>query len=250
MVGIALLHVGTVRLYSFVKHKELTEAAATLRFPAVSIQIAEFLLSGVVLGSGVLIVDGINGLRDKAAVVFGFIGLFIVAALIAGKAVLRRRVLGWALWEKRPEQATFGRSLIVPFGVWMPSWVRQAFGPTFAGFLPQYTVLSVLMMGVPLTVALSGAMGSESNCGWLLWLVVALFIIAASVVVALRPFRRPTDTFFAAATLPNTECHHSTQSSRRARRRSRIRLRPIGLCCLPRCVGDHCRPHRPNIKNH
>ncbi|CUG48654.1 transmembrane protein, putative [Bodo saltans] len=171
-------------------------AMADVRFPAMTIFGAMYLLPGAVYGGVVSITSG----EDIAV---GVIVLIAVGVLVVGSQVLLAKfVLPLTFFEPypcpHPTAFVFERVAMLPASRWVPESMERRFMPLLGTRSRAWSLLSVadLLLALCLSAATGVGVGTKgAACSVMPVLVAAIYFSCALLHIVLRPYRRPIDTF-------------------------------------------------------
>lgn len=171
-------------------------AMADVRFPAVTIFGAMYLLPGAVYGGVVSITSG----EDIAV---GVIVLIAVGVLVVGSQVLLAKfVLPLTFFEPypcpHPTAFVFERVAMLPASRWVPESMERRFMPLLGTRSRAWSLLSVadLLLALCLSAATGVGVGTKgAACSVMPVLVGVIYYSCALLHIVLRPYRRPIDTF-------------------------------------------------------
>ncbi|CUG48691.1 membrane-associated protein, putative [Bodo saltans] len=198
-VGIIAIVVGlqfaAVRVWMW-RHKITSTdiAMADLRFPALSIFIAMYLLPGAVYGS-------VASVSSGDSVVTGLLVLLIVIALVVGSQVFLIKVV-LPVSDFRPYPIPhktayfFERFALLPSSRWIPESAERRFMPLMGTRTKEWCLLSIadLLLALCLSAATGLGVGTHgASCSVMPIVVASIYFLNAAIVVVLRPHRRPMD---------------------------------------------------------
>jgi hypothetical protein len=174
----------------------LEAGCATLRYPALSIRVNDFLLTGTAFAALLAFWSS-----DAGALVAGVIGVMaVVSAVIGAQVYYFRFVQPHCTFHLYPISHQVGclleRQLLFPSGAWDgPHGVRNRFLPLMGAFIPRREFARTLLWSPSLgLVVLSATASNGVGCGSGPWIVgIAHVIVAFLVAFVLRPFRLPSD---------------------------------------------------------
>jgi hypothetical protein len=173
---------------------DATVAMSDMRFPALSIFLAAFLLPGSVYGGVAALSSG-----DNIAVGVGV--LLVVAALITSSQVfLFRSILPQCDFvpfaADFPNAFAFERLALLPSSHWSPDSVERRFSPLLGTRTKRWCVLSLadLLLALVLSAATGLGVGTGgASCSVMPVVVACMYLGNAALLIALRPHRRPMD---------------------------------------------------------
>jgi hypothetical protein len=174
----------------------LEAGCAMLRYPALSIRVNDFLLTGTTFAALLAFWSS-----DAGALVAGVIGVVaVVSAVIGAQVYYFRFVQPHCTFHLYPTSHQVGRllerQLLFPCGAWGgPHGVRNRFLPLMGAFIPRRELARTLLWSPSLGLAvLSATASSGVGCGSGPWIVgIAHVFVAFVVAFVLRPFRLPSD---------------------------------------------------------
>lgn len=170
------------------------EAMAELRFPALAVFVAAYLLPGAVYGGVVSVAS------DQDAAVGGLVLLVVAVLLVASQVFLFRRILPTCEFVPYaviyPSAFAFERLALLPTSHWAPESVERRYMPLLGTRTKQWCLLSIA--DVLLALVLSAATGlgvgtGGASCSVMPVVVAACYLANAALIVVLRPHRRPMD---------------------------------------------------------
>ncbi|CUG28029.1 transmembrane protein, putative [Bodo saltans] len=192
---VSLCQFGLVSVVARLRSQSHDDVAATLRFPAVSIRATDFLLPGTMYSALTFWSTEIGAV---ATGVFG--AMVVVVALVALEyfyAVLYVLPLcDYAKYNTShyPTGHWLEARFLFPTWQWYPRGVRSRFWPMMGPYVPGKTWVRGVIMCLALLLALVAGMASSGvGCVSGAWTAGIIHIAVAVVLVALKPFRVPSD---------------------------------------------------------
>ncbi|CUG93309.1 membrane-associated protein, putative [Bodo saltans] len=189
------LHYVTVRAWkSYHTIATVADAMSDMRFPALSIFIAMYLLPGAVYGSVASVSSGDN-------IGAGVVGLAVVIALVVGSQVFLIKVV-LPVSDFRPYPIPhktayfFERFALLPSSRWIPESAERRFMPLMGTRTKDWCTLSIvdLLLALCLSAATGLGVGTHgASCSVMPIVVASVYFLNAAIVVVLRPHRRPMD---------------------------------------------------------
>jgi hypothetical protein len=170
------------------------DASSTLRFPALSMRVAEFLMPGTMFASFLCFWSADNGSGEWIAGGFGVIA--VVVALVAAQGVYWRVVAPTVRFERFPHEfyltagSRLKATLMYPSGHWRPSAVRSRVSPLMNAFVPHREWTRTLLMMLSLLLgAVSGMATYGVGCHTGAWVAGIAHLLAGFALAVLRPYR-------------------------------------------------------------
>jgi hypothetical protein len=190
-----MLQYAVVRLW--MRHRSISDttvAMSDMRFPALSIFLAVFLLPGSVYG-------GVAALSSGDNIAVGVAVLLAVAALITSSQVfLFRSILPQCEFVPYaadfPNAFAFERFALLPSSHWSPDSVERRFSPLLGTRTKRWCVLSIadLLLALVLSAATGLGVGTGgASCSVMPVVVACMYLGNAALLMVLRPHRRPMD---------------------------------------------------------
>jgi hypothetical protein len=196
MVG--LCQYALVCLVARLRGTAALDAAVALRFPAVSIRAADFLLPGTMYAALVAFWSA-----ERGAAAAGALGVaaVLVALVLLDYVCAVRYVLPRCEYELYDAAAGYRTGhwlearLLFPAGQWQPRAVRSRFWPMMGPYVPRRTWVRVVTMSLALLLAIASGIAPSAGaaCAASAWVVGGVHVVAAFVLVVLRPYRVPSD---------------------------------------------------------
>lgn len=201
VVAVAL-HYMVVTIFLKARHGFLSkpDAYATLRYPAISIRVSDFLLAGTTFAAFLSFWSA-----DDGAIVAGVVGVISAFSVVVGMQwYYYRTVKPLCEFTLYPIEHEIGfqleRVLLFPRGAWDgPCGVRHRFLPLMGSYIPSREFTRTLLFCPSLAMAvLSATASNDVGCGSGPWIVGVAHILTAIMVAGLlRPFRVPSDSLLA-----------------------------------------------------
>jgi hypothetical protein len=169
-------------------------ASSTLRFPALSMRVAEFLMPGTMFASFLCFWSADNGSGEWIAGGFGVMA--VVVALVAAQGAYWRVVAPTVRFERFPHEfyltagSRLEATLMYPSGHWRPSAVRSRVSPLMNAFVPhrEWTRTLLTMLSLMLG-AVSGMATYGVGCHTGAWVAGLAHLVAGFALAVLRPYR-------------------------------------------------------------
>ncbi|CUG87665.1 DGF-1-like protein, putative [Bodo saltans] len=193
--AVFVLHYAAVRVWMrYKKITDETEAMADLRFPALAVFLAMYLLPGAVYG-GVVCVSS-----NQDAAVGGLVLLVVAVLVVASQVFLVRRILPTCEFvpyaADYPSAFAFERLALLPTSHWAPEYVERRFMPLLGTRTKQWCLLSIadVLLALVLSAATGLGVGTSGASCSVMPVVVAVFYFAnAALIIIFVPHRRPMD---------------------------------------------------------
>ncbi|CUG87657.1 transmembrane protein, putative, partial [Bodo saltans] len=192
--AILALHYCIVRVWMWYKAVDEDVATSDMRFPAVGVFLAMFLLPGAVYGGVVCVSSGED-------VGIGVVVLILVLALaISSQVYLVKYVLPISEFEPypcpHPTALAVEKLALLPSARWMPESSERRFTPLMGTRTKDWSTLSIADLLLALCLSSATGLGVGSNgasCSVMPIIVAVVYLGNAAVIIILRPHRRPMD---------------------------------------------------------